>query len=339
MEIRQYKAGEIIYRVGDYQKEAYRILKGKVAISKIVKNTPILLGILEKDDIFGELTLITDKPHYLTAQAMEAVEVEVLTEENFNKLILSNPQAILPYLNQLFESVRSALDTLSLESDDNISSPSVETDEHHEPHVLFVTTVHNNLKQATLTLKANNDLTARRSPRPEMMIKKFPFSIGRENTSGGFHLFGGNNFNIKDHIPLQVSRHHCVIEKEGNQFFIKDRGSRLGTIVNGEVLGHETGKYKTEIKVGKNTLTLGMKDSKIQYTITLSGQKDVQQNQEIEALKAKIDLAISDGVLSKEEFEDIKADIYADEQVTTDEAVLIMSLMEKVTKGEVKLGE
>ena len=75
MEKKQDQAGQIIYRAGEEGKEAYRIIQGKVAISKIVKGTPMLLGLMEKDGIFGELSLIAEQPHYLTAQAIERADI------------------------------------------------------------------------------------------------------------------------------------------------------------------------------------------------------------------------------------------------------------------------
>lgn len=338
MKIKTFKTGQIIFRAGEQQKEAYRIVKGKVAISKIVKGTPMLLGLMEKDDIFGELSLITDQPRYATAQAMEATELEIMTEEDFNSLILKNPAKIVPYLSQLFEGVRSVLDTLILDTEPIPSLP-VENQDDIKPQVLFVTAVENDIKRWQVKLKADNKTTEERSPQKEIIINKFPFKIGRENLRGEINLFGGNNFNIADSVPFQVSRSHCTIEREGDRFFVRDRGSRLGTIVNGEMLAHDISRLKAQLKVGENSLILGMKDSEIRYTINITGEVDPQKDQEIEALKAKIDLAIADGILSKEEFEEIKSDIYADDKVTTAEAALMMSLMEKVAKGEVKLGE
>ncbi len=338
MEKKQYQIGQIIYRAGEEGKEAYRIIKGKVAISKIVKGTPMLLGLSEKDDIFGELSLIAEQPHYFTAQALEATEVEVMTEAEFNRLILHNPQQIVPYLSKLFEGVRSVLETLALETEPLPSSPR-ETKPTAEPQVLFVTAVSNEARKWTVTLKATNNTTEKKSPQKEIQIAKFPFAIGRSNFPGENDLFASNDFTINDSVPFQVSRSHCALEREGDRFFIRDRGSRLGTIVNGEYLGHHSGKLKSELSSGENSLTLGTDDSKIRYKIILKAEVDPQKEQEIEALKTKIARALADGILSQQEFEEIRADIYADDKVTPAEAALMMSLMEKVARGEVQLGE
>ena len=335
METRNFQVGQIIFRAGEESGEAYRILKGRVGISRIVNGNPIVLALMGEGDILGEMSLVTDKPHSATAQALEPTEVEVMTEDEFNRSILKDPERIIPYLSNFFERLRTVIDSLAVEPQprkDTTAQVSSSSDPPTAP-------VSNEAKQWVVHLKADNHLTEERSPSPEVTVEKFPYRLGRKEPSRESNVFCNNDFTIGDRIPFQVSRNHCSIEREGSQFFIRDRGSRLGTIVNGEYLGTHATRLKAELKPGKNLLILGTDSSEIRYAVTLEAPEDPKQAQELEQLKARIDAATADGRLSQQELDEIRAAIYADQKVTAEEAALVMSLMEKVSQGTIQLGD
>jgi hypothetical protein len=58
---------------------------------------------------------------------------------------------------------------------------------------------------------------------------------------------------------------------------------------------------------------------------------------DINKIKKKIENALADGVLSRQESEDIKNAILADKKVTQEEAKLWQELQTKIAEGEVSL--
>ena len=58
---------------------------------------------------------------------------------------------------------------------------------------------------------------------------------------------------------------------------------------------------------------------------------------DIESIRRKIEQALADGKLSKLESEAIKAAIYANKQVSPEEAELFRELQAKIWQGEVQL--
>jgi cellulose biosynthesis protein BcsQ/pSer/pThr/pTyr-binding forkhead associated (FHA) protein len=62
-------------------------------------------------------------------------------------------------------------------------------------------------------------------------IRKFPFRIGRNNP------FSENDLTIPDHTPRQVSRRHLELVERDGRIGVTDRGSQLGTLVDGMPLG------------------------------------------------------------------------------------------------------
>ena len=83
----------------------------------------------------------------------------------------------------------------------------------------------------------------------EINIPHLPFRIGRESRKVAWTTAGPvgerrtaappNNdlYLIEEREPLNVSREHLLIGSEGGVFYLLDRESTCGTIVEGELLG------------------------------------------------------------------------------------------------------
>ena len=86
----------------------------------------------------------------------------------------------------------------------------------------------------------------------EMKISNFPFKVGREHESGEVDVFSDNDLYLQDFRPFNVSRNHFLIDKVEGRYIVVDRGSRLGTIVNGRKVDVQSvlNKKKNEIIVG-----------------------------------------------------------------------------------------
>ena len=102
-------------------------------------------------------------------------------------------------------------------------------------------------------------------------IDKFPFRLGRqsERANSESNIFSANDYPLLDEEPYQISRSHCSIEREGGSFFVRDRGSKLGTIVNGNAIGIHQSTLTCDLREGKNTLILGSVRSPYKFQIEL----------------------------------------------------------------------
>lgn len=90
--VRIYDEGKVIFNEGDYGKEMFIILDGKVKIVKKVGNIEKVLMILEKGDFFGEMALVEDKPRSATAIAVTTCKVIAIDKNLLKNLILKNPE-------------------------------------------------------------------------------------------------------------------------------------------------------------------------------------------------------------------------------------------------------
>jgi hypothetical protein len=79
MRTEEFPAGTVIFRAGSASACAYRIRKGTVELVGPNDATPARLVELGPGDVFGEMSLIEERPHSLTARAVTAVELSSMT--------------------------------------------------------------------------------------------------------------------------------------------------------------------------------------------------------------------------------------------------------------------
>ena len=301
-----FQPGQMIFREGDTTQEAYRILKGRVEISIAGEGKAVILAQLGEGDIFGEMAMVDERPRSASAQALEVTECEVLTAENFNEAVLQRPEILIPDLASFFERLRTANDRLRMEmrlraqAEQRASVPVASTSaapvarvvapltKSIAPPSLEMMRVSAPAPVATapsaapvtpppeggyqsVILTACNDHARARLPETSVAIQKFPFRIGRKHdTPGkGATVFASNDLPIADDKPYQISRNHCSIEREGDNFFVRDRGSSLGTVVNEAPIGLAENSLTHDLRGGENQILLGSDDSQFQFKVTL----------------------------------------------------------------------
>jgi CRP-like cAMP-binding protein len=95
---RIFRPGEIIFSEYEPGDTFYLIRSGRI---KLIKNTGEFertLDILQPAEIFGEMAILENAPRSATAIAVDQVEVLELNAQNFELLILGNPQIAIKLL-------------------------------------------------------------------------------------------------------------------------------------------------------------------------------------------------------------------------------------------------
>jgi len=95
---RIFRPGEIIFSEYEPGDTFYLIKSGRI---KLVKNTGEFertLDILQPSEIFGEMAILENAPRSASAIAVDKVEVLELNAQNFELLILGNPQIAIKLL-------------------------------------------------------------------------------------------------------------------------------------------------------------------------------------------------------------------------------------------------
>lgn len=261
-----FQPGEFIFREGDESRDAYWVLSGQVEISIDTPQGRSVLTILEEGEIFGEMGMIDDLPRAASARALAETEVDVVNERDFHYEVLRDEARLLPYLDALFERLRSTNAMLRAE----IAKQRVNSRPAASPEIPASDLVRN-AKPATVVIHATERSATLHPSGLHAEVRKFPFRIGREMgpDHDGLSGFGRVDLALPDHRPYSVSRGHCLVERKGDGYFVRDCGSRLGTIVNGTPIGADSTETTAPLVRGENRLVLGPEEGRHEYRIII----------------------------------------------------------------------
>jgi CRP-like cAMP-binding protein len=95
---RTFQAGEVVggeFEPGD---NFYLIQSGRVQLVKLIGDIEKILDILQPSEMFGEMAILEAAPRSATAIALDTVKVLEFNSQNFEILMLGNPQIALKLL-------------------------------------------------------------------------------------------------------------------------------------------------------------------------------------------------------------------------------------------------
>ena len=93
-----FEAGEIIFSEFEPGDNFYLIQSGRVQLVKLIGDIEKTLDILQPSEMFGEMAILENSPRSATAIALDLVKVLEFNSQNFEILMLGNPQIALKLL-------------------------------------------------------------------------------------------------------------------------------------------------------------------------------------------------------------------------------------------------
>jgi CRP-like cAMP-binding protein len=248
MELLDLPAGSVIFSAGDPADRAYFIRSGTVELVRGNNGTATRLAQLAAGEVFGEMSLIEERPHSLTAHAVSDVELSGLTRAEFEKLLITDPVTLHVYLKTLFERLRA----LSAQV------------EGANPAGALITrgvsvTIHPLTRRAAATL-----------PHEGLRVEKYPFRIGRAAVEYEEIPLDMNDLWLADQAPFNISRNHALLELQDGEVIAKDRGSSLGMYVNEIAIGGKSKVRQIALEDGDNVVVLGGRMSPYHFRIEVS---------------------------------------------------------------------
>jgi CRP/FNR family cyclic AMP-dependent transcriptional regulator len=96
-----FSAGQVMFKAGDMGDAAYIVIEGKVEISVPSSSGPIVVNMVERNEIIGEIAIFGDVPRTATAKAVTRLETLRISKELFTKIIRENPDAALELIRVL----------------------------------------------------------------------------------------------------------------------------------------------------------------------------------------------------------------------------------------------
>lgn len=243
---RQFEAGEVICREGDIGETAYVIVQGRVEVLKNLNGKTVHLAYIGAGEPFGEMSMIDEKPRSATVIAVEKTIARELHRDDFVQTMQSHPEITMSLLKVLFERLREADATIL---------------QLHGRNANGATPSEGVVSVEGLTPQAMHAL-----PRSPFLITKFPFRIGRQSSDA----LANNDLSIADGQPWQVSRSHLSFIKHEGRIGISDRGSTLGSSLNGQQVGGPAGQCGPAFLAKENVLVLGDDHSAFRFKVTVS---------------------------------------------------------------------
>ncbi len=260
----KFDAGEIILKENEIGEAAYIIVEGEVGIFKDWSGKKIRIGKLGSGETVGEMSMVDEKPISATVVASMPTTVQKIHRDEFLGALKTDPNLTIKILKNLFERLREAnatiarLQTVEKKSQDTVDALPVRTEaipEHRKDKP------HSYIALEGITSSSQNSL-----PVSPFVIKTFPFLIGRENPDP----LSNNDMMIPDSPPYQVSRHHVKIILQNGQIGICDRGSTLGSIVDGiHVGGSSNNPGPVFFQEKGSLLILGNQRSPYKYRVSV----------------------------------------------------------------------
>jgi CRP-like cAMP-binding protein len=89
---RTFQSGEMIFSEFEPGDTFYLIQSGRVELVKIIGDIERTLDILQPSEMFGEMAILENSPRSATAIALDVVKVLEFNSQNFEILMLGNPQ-------------------------------------------------------------------------------------------------------------------------------------------------------------------------------------------------------------------------------------------------------
>jgi CRP/FNR family cyclic AMP-dependent transcriptional regulator len=265
---KRFRKGEVLFRAGDAADSAYCVREGTVEILSGDPPREIQVALLGPGEVFGEMALVEERPHALTARAASDGLAAVMTRAEFEHELLHDPQRCRQYLKGLFERLRTLTARLADQSDTVVLEPVEEA----VPEAAVEASPAAPAAAAGLMIYPMTARAAACVPQEGLTINRLPFRIGRATGAHEDEALDVNDLWLQDVKPFSVSRNHLLIDrKPGGGYVVRDRGSRSGAWVNDQQIGGKHNKTEADLKEGDNVLFIGGRHSQYQFRVTVPG--------------------------------------------------------------------
>jgi len=253
----RFNPGEVIIKEGTFGSSAYLLKSGVVEVRRKGPKHDVLLATLKGEEIFGEMGLIDDKPRSASIVAKSPVTVDEIVRDDFFALLDDKVSFIIPILKAFFEHLRQTNDMVVYLENKMMEGES-------ETETATVAPPPESIKIEGMT-KETRELLSNKT----ITVTKFPYKIGRQSSHRTDDIFVDNDLFFKDEVPFNISRNHLSLNIYKNTFYVLDRGSSIGTIVNGKHIGAKQSVFKADLQKGENFVIMGSDTSPFKLKITV----------------------------------------------------------------------
>jgi CRP/FNR family transcriptional regulator, cyclic AMP receptor protein len=251
--ISQFQTGDVLFRQGDASDHVLRVTTGLVDVLRETEGGAILLGQVRPGEWLGEMGVVESRPRSATARAAAGGEVEMLPAQEFLERVSSEPALARDLILRLSMRLRSVEDRIA-------GGPS--------PLAAAADAAPIGVDAAISIAAETEPLRARIGAAP-IRVGKLPFLVGRVPLGDEPQPVHHPDLAIADREPFRLSRQHFMIARHGDRLIVSDLGSTLGTIVNGQPIGHHFAQDSVALRRGANRILAGGEGSPFDFLVTV----------------------------------------------------------------------
>jgi len=268
-----FEAGHLFFQPGDPGDRAYLVHDGRVESLAGPPDAYRRANLFGPGDVFGEMSLVEERPRTTTARAVTAGRVTPMTRTAFEQMLSTDPARCRQYLRSLFERLRS-LSARAAEAAQPAGAPAVVD---LKPAAVAPGPVDFPAGEGSQPLPDGWSVVllpltrqaARTLPDDGIRITRLPLRIGRTAGAHEPEALDLNDVWLMDNKPYNVSRNHCELDLSKQGLVVRDRGSHLGCVVNDEVIGGRAVLGYAKLHDGENVVVVGGRMSPYQFRVTV----------------------------------------------------------------------
>jgi len=259
----EFRKGGILFRQDSIAEHVLRVVRGEVEVLREIGGASVVLGHVREGEWLGEMAAIENRNHSATAYAVMDCVVESLTARQFMDQISSNPPLALDVILRLSVRLRRINDKVA--GAVVTSTGDIRTATGREDASDTGMTNH-----GAILLQAKTDALRERIGASAVPINRLPFVVGRIALNAEEIPSRPADLLIEDNPPFRLSRQHFMIVKSGEQLLVSDLGSALGTIVNGQPIGHYFKSDAAPLSRGENNVLAGGRGSLFEFLVSVT---------------------------------------------------------------------
>jgi CRP/FNR family cyclic AMP-dependent transcriptional regulator len=258
----RFMKGDVLFRQGDASDRVLHVRLGDIEVLREVGAANLLLGHVRGGEWLGEMGVMESRKRSATARAATDGEAEVLTPEEFLQRVSSDPALARELILRLSVRLRTFEDRIAGDLLPFAHDRSPEAAPGARSGAVIV-------EDAAISLAAGTDELRARIGVVPIPVAKLPFLVGRVPAEGEAEPSRHPNLLVEDEEPFRLSRQHFTIARSGDRLLVSDLGSMLGTIVNGEAIGHHFARDAAPLRRGDNRVRAGGSDSPFEFLVSV----------------------------------------------------------------------